>query len=776
MKKTLFYVFLGLSIFTSCSDDDDTGTPPGEPDEVVNQVVFNEIKFQGTDLVEIFNKGNQEADLSNYWLCLGPGTYQRIGSLTPESGSVVIPAGGYLVLSYDLPDASGGLGLYSTDSFASSDAIVDFVQWGAGGSPRENVAVAAEIWTANDFIPTIGNPDNSIVFDGEGNGSANWAETTSVTFGEENVLMMPNNNVRSIVINEVNYGEDNLIELYNNGTVNVDLNPYWLCLGPGRYLQIQNASITSGNNNLAPGEFLVVNWSELGDSEGLGLYSNNSFTNSESIIDFVQWGAGGSPRENVAVAAGIWTAGDFVPQVVLPSYSIAFDGEGNASTDWSEAVNTTFGNANDTQSNTTSFNITITNKINYLATKVFNTPDGAAGPGPVTTINGSYSIQFKAVPGAKLNFATMSAATNDWFFAPKMVGIDLFDASKNPITGDISSQIYLWDAGTEEEDPATIATVPNGATAGTPDDDNTVRLVTDDVTSYLRTELTYDAGTKYFTLKLTNLVGALGATPIVLTPGLVVLHAQNAPLFTVGEPDRGFGLKEIAEAGQPGTLNDWFNETGSQGAPLRLSSTISVFSPGIVYAFNTNSDPWFTQGESARAASGVEQIAEDGNNQMAYEYLKGLGVPTAKSTQTAPVGPGESLTFTIQVPNGQGYKLGFGTMLVQTNDWFISYNNNGVALFNASGTPTSGISNSQQTYLFDAGTEEDEDVGFGMFQAPRQGPANTGAADDNTAIRRVSSLDDVQFGKGTINSAPGVTWFGDPRGGYNLIEVNIQPQ
>ena len=46
----------------------------------------------------------------------------------------------------------------------------------------------------------------------------------------------------------------------------------------------------------------------------------------------------------------------------------------------------------------------------------------------------------------------------------------------------------------------------------------------------------------------------------------------------------------------------------------------------------------------------------------------------------------------------------------------------------------------------------------------------------NTTIRRVGSLDDVQFGKGVINSAPGVTWFGDPRGGYNLIEIDIQPR
>ena len=211
---------------------------------------------------------------------------------------------------------------------------MDFVQYGSGGSAREDVAVAAGLWAAGEFVPATTDADNSIIFDGEGNGAANWAETTTVTFGAENVLTMPVNDVRSIVFNEVNYGEDKLIELWNNGTVSVDLAPYWLCLGPGQYLQIENATVVSGNRELAPGEFLVVNWDMLSNNEGLGLYSTNTFASADAIVDFVQWGSGGNPRENVAVEAGIWTAGDFIPEVRLPSFSIAYDGEGDASTDW----------------------------------------------------------------------------------------------------------------------------------------------------------------------------------------------------------------------------------------------------------------------------------------------------------------------------------------------------------------------------------------------------------------------------------------------------------
>ena len=107
------------------------------------------------------------------------------------------------------------------------------------------------------------------------------------------------------------------------------------------------------------------------DEGGLGLYSENQFANPDAIIDFVQWGAGGSARENVAVAAGIWTAGEFVPTVRLDSYSIEYDGEGDSASDWAEEVNPSLGEANDVVAPTTTFNVTISNVINYLNVHTF---------------------------------------------------------------------------------------------------------------------------------------------------------------------------------------------------------------------------------------------------------------------------------------------------------------------------------------------------------------------------------------------------------------------
>jgi len=78
---------------------------------------------------------------------------------------------------------------------------------------------------------------------------------------------------------------------------------------------------------------------------------------------------------------------------------------------------------------------------------VFNTPIGAAGPGPITP-GAAYEFTFSAVAGDRLSLTTMMGQSNDWFYAPAEAGIDLFENGR-VISGDITSQMVLWDAGTE---------------------------------------------------------------------------------------------------------------------------------------------------------------------------------------------------------------------------------------------------------------------------------------------------------------------------------------
>src|SRR5262245_59755713 len=78
---------------------------------------------------------------------------------------------------------------------------------------------------------------------------------------------------------------------------------------------------------------------------------------------------------------------------------------------------------------------------------VFNTPVGASAPGPITP-GTAYEVTISAMPGDRLTLTTMMGQSNDWFYGPGESGIELFKDGK-PISGDISSQFMLWDAGTE---------------------------------------------------------------------------------------------------------------------------------------------------------------------------------------------------------------------------------------------------------------------------------------------------------------------------------------
>jgi hypothetical protein len=78
---------------------------------------------------------------------------------------------------------------------------------------------------------------------------------------------------------------------------------------------------------------------------------------------------------------------------------------------------------------------------------LFNTPLAGSVPGPITPGAG-YEFTLFGTPGDRLSLTTMMGQSNDWFYGPAESGIALFKNGK-PISGDVTSQIILWDAGTE---------------------------------------------------------------------------------------------------------------------------------------------------------------------------------------------------------------------------------------------------------------------------------------------------------------------------------------
>ncbi len=414
------------------------------------------------------------------------------------------------------------------------------------------------------------------------------------------------------------------------------------------------------------------------------------------------------------------------------------------------------------------FRLTLKNAINYLSAKKI-------GDGPLTATGASHEVSFKATKGTYLSFANMFAQSNDWFFGTNSQGIKLWDGN-TPKTGDISSYVKVYDAGTEQDEafltdfPNTIYTAPNQASpnSGPSDSVNTVRDTGRNILNYLSAYLDYNATTKYFTLKIVKANREALHNPGFITPGILVVHTQDNALYEVGQPIKANGFEGLAEDGSPMAIYEWFNEAGSAGAPLRLSSSMSVLSPSVAYVHQGNQSPFFTKDQPINTASGLKELAEDGDPEIAYNYLSAMDNVTAyKSDNVA--APGQEIVFEIKAK--PGYRLNFATMFVSSNDWFISNNQAGIELFNEDGSVKTEFS-INKNYLYDSGTEEDQIVGLGNGQ-PMNGNTTVGA-DPNTNVRRVSELEDVQFGKGVISSAAGVTQKEEVRGGYNLIEVTLE--
>lgn len=383
---------------------------------------------------------------------------------------------------------------------------------------------------------------------------------------------------------------------------------------------------------------------------------------------------------------------------------------------------------------------------------IFNTPVGAVAPGAITP-GKSYEFTIDAGRKQKLSFATMLAATNDLFYAPGPDGISLYDADGDPISGDVTDQIYLWDAGTEvnEEPGVGPNTVTNQAApnTGTAEGGNVVAIgdVTTDTFDYptaaevMTVVISHLTGTEFkVTISNVSAADALmtsnGDRPAPLSPGVWVVHSGKDALFTVGMPDRGEGIERIAEDGNPATL----------GAFIAANSGITYpASPGVWVVHAAAAMPLFTKNE-ADYGDGIEHIAEDGNptalvtslpDLSGYESGAVFNMPVGSATP-GPIVPGKMYQFSFTARPGDA--LTFASMLAATNDVFFAPSQTGIELFNAEGEPVTGDV-SDQIYLWDAGTEANEEPGIGPHTVTNQLAPDTGDAGENS-VQLLSDVDD----------------------------------
>jgi hypothetical protein len=372
---------------------------------------------------------------------------------------------------------------------------------------------------------------------------------------------------------------------------------------------------------------------------------------------------------------------------------------------------------------------------------------GPLGPGE------AYEITFTAGKGHRVSFAAMLGESNDWFFGPGPDGIALYDTSGAPVSGDVTDQVALWDAGTEIDQEPSVgdATGPRQAApdAGAADPDATVRELPVAITltsgttftrpaidAMIRATLTPGAD-RQFTLRIENvstattLVTSTGDRAIHVSPTVWALHTRAAPLFTVGQPDRGQGLELLAESGRGADL----------GASLAtLTGTPTAISPGV-YVVHRDPAPLYTAGV-ADPGLGLEHLAEDGNPTdlaaavaSAHPGPSGVFATPIGAGGPGPATPGNGYEFEVTAEPGD--RLSLVTMFGWSNDWFFATHPDGIALFAADGTPASGDV-STQLGIYDVGTEVDQEPAVGPDTAPQQAAPDTGAADPTDLVRVVA--------------------------------------
>ncbi|RKH04579.1 hypothetical protein D7X32_10540 [Corallococcus carmarthensis] len=413
------------------------------------------------------------------------------------------------------------------------------------------------------------------------------------------------------------------------------------------------------------------------------------------------------------------------------------------------------GSGDDTDPSSRRFRVRIENVAPFQQLKSgrFDTKLSGTSPGPLAP-GDTYEFSFTAGLNHRLSFATMFGASNDWFFGTEPQGIPLYSSDGQPLTGNITSRVVLWDAGTEvDEEPAVGAhTGPKQATAtdgpGIKDFTPKVRRVGSrpvlssgvpfalpDLASMIRVQLAHDAATHRFTVRIENvsddrntLSTSEGIKPVRISPGVWTVTAGSEPLFTEGQPDRGQGLEALAEGGDATALHTWLTPLNGVATPL---------SPGV-FAVHNAAAPLFTEGTQDRG-QGLEALAETGDASRlasAITTTPPTGVSTSGTFNTpvdasapGPLLPGHAYEFTVTARPAE--RLSFATMFGQSNDWFFGTDEQGIALFDKDNTPLTGDV-TPKVYLWDVGTELDEEPAVG----PHQG-APEWTLDTDKTVRRV---------------------------------------
>jgi hypothetical protein len=182
-------------------------------------------------------------------------------------------------------------------------------------------------------------------------------------------------------------------------------------------------------------------------------------------------------------------------------------------------------------------------------------------------------------------------------------------------------------------------------------------------------------------------------------------------------------------------------ENISVGEVLKSSKgeTAPFVSAPVFWAVHTTpTNPIFVAG-ARDDGRGLELLAETGDptrlvktlgGRRGFASVGGVAVPVGIATE-GPLVPGQAYEFEIVARPGQ--LLSMAWMFGQSNDLFYS-NDRPIELFSAAGKPVTGDMTSRIA-LWDAGTEVNEEPGFGPNQGPRQKMKDDGVRESEGIAR-----------------------------------------
>jgi hypothetical protein len=177
--------------------------------------------------------------------------------------------------------------------------------------------------------------------------------------------------------------------------------------------------------------------------------------------------------------------------------------------------------------------------------------------------------------------------------------------------------------------------------------------------------------------------------PTTFTPGVWIEHELGSqPVFQLNMPEGGIGLAELAEDGDPTTLNTSMDD-----------------------------DPTVAQ-------HGVFDTP-----------VKGAGPE---------IGPGEAYEFTIEQV-AAGNRLSLVTAVGEANDIFLGTGPNGVGLFAPNGEPQAEDDIAPVMDFWDVGSEANQPPSGGDYQIARQAAPNTGPDETGVVSPRRESTHAVPF-------------------------------